>query len=205
MRLFIIAMESEAKDIIKDFKLIQLEPFKVYKRNNDLLAITGIGKVNAAFVLTSVSLVYDFDFIVNIGFAGAVGDFKIGDVVAIDNATYHDFDLTVFGYEHGQVPKLPTYYESDKTLLSKTSFKKAMLYTGDYFMTKQREGNYVVDMEGTALYQVAYLRKTPIVSIKIISDVIGSKNNVEDYKDFENKGSLKIYSIINDVCMKDEI
>ncbi|PKK96293.1 MAG: 5'-methylthioadenosine/adenosylhomocysteine nucleosidase, partial [Tenericutes bacterium HGW-Tenericutes-3] len=48
----------------------------------------------------------------------------------------------------------------------------------------------ILDMEGAALYQVAYQYKTPIVSIKVISDVMGMENHYQSYKKFEaNKGA----------------
>jgi adenosylhomocysteine nucleosidase len=68
------------------------------------------------------------------------------------------------------------------------------LYTGDQFITEKMPFEGVVDMEGAALYQVAYVYKKPMISIKIISDVIGKKS----YQSFEmNQGSQRIAKIVH--------
>ncbi len=41
----------------------------------------------------------------------------------------------------------------------------SILYTGDQFITEQMPFEGVVDMEGAALYQVAYLYHKPMISI----------------------------------------
>jgi adenosylhomocysteine nucleosidase len=37
--------------------------------------------------------------------------FEVGDVVVVKEVSYHDFNLTMFGYEKGQVPGLPSIFE----------------------------------------------------------------------------------------------
>jgi adenosylhomocysteine nucleosidase len=92
---------------------------------------------------------------------------------------------------------MPLTYESDPQLLEtckKISFQSIdTLYTGDQFITEKMPFEGVVDMEGAALYQVAYLYHKPIVSIKVVSDVIGKKS----YQSFEmNQGSERIANIV---------
>lgn len=191
MKLIVAAMPEEVKDI----------------KNHDVL-VTGIGKVNAASKLTEALVNSDVSAIYNVGFAGASQQYQVGDIIVIESAQYHDFDLSVFGYEKGQVPLHPTVFTSDKRLLKEAlnrfpKAKKGHLYTGDYFMTEAVNTPYIVDMEGTALYQVAYQKKVPIIAIKIISDIVGTKNHYENYKAFEkDKGSKAIANII-DVCVKE--
>lgn len=198
MILYIIAMHDEAKDIIEKFQKIQEAPFPLYQYNNQLLVISGIGKVNASLALSSVLTKYKVSQIINIGFAGANGNYQLGDKIMIESASYHDFDLTIFGYKKGQVPSYPAIFKS--TLNLNSQYPKAHLYTGDYFMTEKLNNNYLVDMEGAALYQVAYKYNVPIISYKIVSDIIGVKNHKEEYENFEKNGSLyvkQIYDKIN--------
>lgn len=198
MILYIIAMHDEAKDIIEKFQKIQETPFSLYQYNNQLLVISGIGKVNASLALSSVLTKYKVSQIINIGFAGANGNYQLGDKIMIESASYHDFDLTIFGYKKGQVPSYPAIFKSTLTL--NCQYPKAHLYTGDYFMTEKLNNNYLVDMEGAALYQVAYKYNVPIISYKIVSDIIGVKNHKEEYENFEKNGSLyvkQIYDKIN--------
>jgi len=69
----------------------------------------------------------------------------------------------------------------------------SILYTGDQFITEQMPFEGVVDMEGAALYQVAYLYHKPMISIKLISDVIGQHS----YQTFDlEKGSQAIAHMV---------
>lgn len=193
MILYLIAMDSEAKDIIDSFSLIQEKPFKLYKKNNTLLAITGIGKTNASFVASSLLSTNKVSKVINLGFVGAYGDFKIGDLVVVKEALYHDFDLQLFNYELGQVPGLPTKYQSNNNdLLKFSDLKSSVLYTGDYFMTKKIIINAIADMEATAIFQVGYRLNIDVLSLKVVSDVIGVESHIDDYNEFEQNGSSKV-------------
>lgn len=197
MRLYVIAMESEAKDILNQFVMLQEFPYKIYQKDDILLTITSVGKVNASYVLTRILSEYEeIDEIVNIGFAGAYGNYKIGDFVVVDNALYHDFDLTIFGYKLGEVPNIKEDFITKHDYLSMFyDLKRTTLFTGDRFLTTKIKEDFVVDMEGAALYHVAYLYNKPIISVKVVSDVIGSEKHIEEYNEFERNGSKKILEL----------
>ncbi len=189
MILVVAAMNEEVK-AIKDYHIENVE-----------LLLTGIGKVNAAAKLSGFLATHSVEAIYNIGFAGASNAYEVGDLIMIEQATYHDFDLTFFGYEKGQVPGLPAYFKSDINLMHQ--FKKLFqevktgnLFTGDYFMTEKKDHPFVVDMEGTALYQVAYQHQVPIISLKVVSDVLGMDHHHESYKKFESdEGSKRLKEV----------
>lgn len=185
MILFAVAMYEEANHILED---------SIYK--NDLI-ITGIGKTNAAMKLTEYMANHKVNYIVNIGFAGGNIAYDVNDIVIIDQASYHDFDLSLFGYKKGQVPGYPEVFKSNPYLIEKVksvfpNAKMGHLYTGDYFMTDKVEEPAVFDMEGTSLYQVAWHFKVPIISVKLISDVIGMEDHYQSYKTFEQTQGAKI-------------
>ena len=188
MKLIVAAMQEEIKDI----------------KNHDVL-VTGIGKVNASSKLTETLIKHDVKAIYNVGFAGASHHYQVGDIIIIKDASYHDFDLSLFGYEKGQVPHLPLNFLSDQNLfnVALSKFKEAKighLYTGDYFMSEAVDFPYIVDMEGTALYHVAYMKNIPILSIKIVSDIVGMDQHYENYKAFEkDKGSKAIAKIVDEL------
>ena len=187
---FVFAMQDERASVTSRQEEV------VYDDNVYYLK-TGIGKVNAASSLTKFLENHDIDQIINIGLAGSVFNHDVLDVVIIKQAYFHDVDATLFGYPKYQVPGMPLTYESDPQLLEtckKISFQSIdTLYTGDQFITQKMPFEGVVDMEGAALYQVAYLYHKPIISIKVVSDVIGKKS----YQSFEmNQGSEKIADII---------
>jgi len=188
--LFVFAMQDERAFVTSRQEEV------VYDDNVYYLK-TGIGKVNAASSLTKFLENHDIDQIINIGLAGSVSNHDVLDVVIIKQAYFHDVDATLFGYPRYQVPGMPLTYESDSQLLEtckKISFQSIdTLYTGDQFITQKMPFEGVVDMEGAALYQVAYLYHKPIVSIKVVSDVIGKKS----YQSFDmNQGSELIAHIV---------
>jgi adenosylhomocysteine nucleosidase len=165
-----------------------------------MIMTTGVGKVNAAFGLTSVLSTYEVEYIINVGLVGGFHPLHPGDMVFIQSAQYHDFDLSIFGYERGQVPQLPTAYVPNPSthhkIQSKLNLPEVKLYTGDTFLTTVIEDNTVCDMEGAAYFQVAYLLNTPMVSIKIISDIVGEVSQLEDYSAFEAQCSVRFKSLI---------
>jgi len=172
------------------------------------IQLTGVGKVNAAMVLSEIIATHPVEAIYNLGFAGATQPYEVGDLVLIEDALYHDFDLTLFGYEKGQVPGYPPFFESDRKLVDQITkvipdIKTCRLFTGDYFMTHEQENPCILDMEGAALYQVAYLKKIPIVSIKVISDVMGMNDHYQSYKKFESNVGAEILNQVFDKLFKE--
>lgn len=172
-------------------------------KQNVLLATSGVGKANAAMTLSSILSTEPIDSIINVGLVGGFKPLKQNDIVLIESATYHDFDLTIFGYEMGQVPNMPQAFKSDQVLFERISSKLNMshvrLYTGDCFLQQMIETNSVCDMEGAALYQVAYLFNKPIIAIKLVSDVVGEASQIEDYEQFERQASKQLKEIIEQV------
>ena len=191
MILIVAAMASEIREIIN-------EP-----QDNIKIIQTGVGKVNASSGLSYELAKNTYDMIINIGIAGATKPFVPGDMVLIEKAKYHDFDLTMFDYAIGQVPGYPEYFLTDEKLKhwvyqSIPHIKTGTLYTGDRFMTGKTEDNMVFDMEGAALYHVAHQHQIPIISIKVISDIIGEQDHIQNYTRFEAEaGASKILSIYN--------
>lgn len=196
MRLYLFAMLDEAKDVVVGLKRHEKYPFPLYKNDEKLIAITGIGKVNSSFVASYLSAKYQIKEIINIGFVGAFGDFYVGETVLVSKAIYHDVDATMFGYKKGQVPNMPEFYQSDKTLQDKfPSYKRSTLFTGDYFMTSEISLDFIADMEATAIFQVGHRLNIPVLSVKIVSDLIGSIDHLDEYKEFEKQGSKNIFDI----------
>ena len=97
---------------------------------------------------------------------------NVGDVVISTEVRHHDVDVTVFGYEYGQIPQLPPAFEADVSLV-KTAMDAAkeiegikvtegLIATGDSFMNdpervefakKQFPGLQAFEMEGAAIAQ----------------------------------------------------
>lgn len=157
-----------------------------------VLLKSGIGKVNAAIGTTLLNHIYSPDCIINTGSAGGLhSELNVGDVVISSGVTYHDVDVTAFGYDYGQVPQMPTYYEPDEKLVNvaEASAKnmgsqvvKGVIASGDSFMNDVTRLNeirrkftdlYAVEMEAGAIAQVCFRFQIPFVVIRSLSDIAG--------------------------------
>lgn len=83
-----------------------------------ILVKSGIGKVNAAIATTLLLDKFAPHVVLNTGSAGGfLETLEVGTVVISDEVRHHDVDVTVFGYEHGQVPNLPAAFKADQALI----------------------------------------------------------------------------------------
>ncbi|WLD92180.1 5'-methylthioadenosine/S-adenosylhomocysteine nucleosidase [Alkalihalobacillus sp. AL-G] len=164
-----------------------------YEGQEIILLKSGIGKVNAAIATTLLNQIYKPDHVINTGSAGGFNpDLNVGDVVISTEIRHHDVDVTAFGYEYGQVPQLPAYYEPDALLVeiaeksardvTDMQVVKGMIASGDSFMndvdrvafiqTKFPE-LFAAEMEAAAIGQVCHQFKVPFVVIRSLSDIAG--------------------------------
>lgn len=164
-----------------------------------LLALSGVGKVNAAITATSLLKSYAFELLINIGSAGGLQEGqKVGDIVLASVCQYHDFDI---GPETLSDPRF--IFESDahfqfslSELLrkEKVSHHHGLLVSGDQFITKDSraflniqekfKGAIAVDMESTALAAVAEKFELPFIIIRSLSDVTHQKGNALDFESY---------------------
>jgi adenosylhomocysteine nucleosidase len=195
--LVVIALDEESQIIINKLKLKKNSKnnrFYIgqYKDNIIYLVRTGIGKTSMAINLTRVLLEQDYDYIVNIGAAGATSNFLQCDKIIVSDAKYHDADLTTFGYKKGQIPGYPASYVTPRKtiehfLSSIDELKQSSILTGDSFIESSIvKGNYLVDMESASFFQTLYSYNLKGLSFKIVSDIIDG-SNVETYQMFEER------------------
>src|SRR5690606_12451796 len=167
-------------------------PFHIYegkiKTQDVSLVLTGIGRVNAASGTTYAIMKYQskISLIINIGIAGGYQVLTHHPYI-VNRATYSDFDLTVFKYEHGQVPKMPKWFKLNKAFDDKLAhFHKADIYSGDFFGTQPIVLEpHLVDMESVGIFQVGEIFNVPVLSLKVVSDLIGEKHQMDQYKESE--------------------
>ncbi|MGE7877180.1 5'-methylthioadenosine/S-adenosylhomocysteine nucleosidase [Peribacillus muralis] len=163
-----------------------------------ILLKSGIGKVNAAMSTAVLLERFKPDAIINTGSAGGYHpELNVGDVVISTEVRHHDVDVTVFGYEYGQVPQLPAAFIPNEKLfaLAEEAAKeiqdiqvaKGLIVTGDSFMNDPVRVEFVrgkftdlyaVEMEAAAIAQVAYQFQTPFVIIRSLSDIAGKESNI---------------------------
>ena len=122
-----------------------------YAGKRMVLALSGIGKVNAAVATAWVVHQFNPDCVINTGSAGGLGKgLKVGDVVIGDKAAHHDVDVTAFGYEWGQVPRLPAVFDADERLVGVAeqaasvfggaSVRRGLIASGDQFVHSRHTG-----------------------------------------------------------------
>lgn len=202
MRLIVAAMDSEVTSLIERFVQLEVEPFKLYQGKisgfDYLLVVTGVGKTNAAAGLSyALSKHPNMEIIINLGIVGGYL-VELHEAYLVESAMYHDVDVTIFNYKFGQIPGQPEIFLSDiNELSSKLNLKTMRLMTGDSFQTSKIDDKpYIIDMEGASLFHVANRFKKPIISLKIVSDVIESKHQLETYTRSEQTLDEKLYQIL---------
>ena len=184
-------MEKEALGILEGISYFKKESYRgkdfyVGTRGNKnvVLALAGIGKVNAAYATTVMLERYSPDCVINTGIAGGVGKLEPLTALAVSSVCQHDSDTTALGDPIGLVSGLNiVYFDCDEQLceLIKSSAKNAVsgrVATGDTFIAstdKAKEisktfGAIACDMECCACAQVCYIANVPFGALKVISD-----------------------------------
>lgn len=176
---------------------------------------TGVGKVNAALVLSTLLNCFQIKHVFNIGTACSLdAKVKPHNWLLVSHSAYHDFDLTMFNYQYGQVPKYPVFFNCqnalfdscDLVLSKETSVKffKGLLTTGDIFVNsktyKQIKKKFPqclgADMEATAYAHVCYKYDVSFSSLKIISDLAFKSNSIQIYQKNVLSTSQKIAEVV---------
>ena len=180
-----------------------------------VLLKSGIGKVSAAIGATILIKDYAVTSVLNIGSAGGVSTgLNIGDMVVSTKIAYHDFDLTVFGYEYGQVPNRPLFFEPTASLLEliqsstdvteQFSVKYGLIVSGDQFVNGQEHVQQILghfdnvlalDMESACIAQTCYTFDIPFIIMRTVSDFVDKdahEDNLEEISENCAKFVIKI-------------
>ncbi len=212
----ITAMDSEFNSIMSlyNFELKDgIMTTYVYNKKIMLLK-SGIGKVNAA-LKADYAIRNGADLVITTGLAGGIDDtLNQGDIVLASKVCYHDVWCGKPNLK-GQIQDLPLYYELNnslkevvQSLMVDKGFKFGLTVTGDQFLTdinhlKQIKTNFskalAVDMESAAIAQTCFLNNKPYLSLRIISDVVGKENQVEEYNNFWKNVPELASTMVDDV------
>ncbi len=207
------AMETEVEliiDELSDPRMVQVGPVDIVRGtlHGKDVAVTrsGIGKVNAAaatlaLVSTGVSC------IVNTGAAGAVSpQLSVEDFVVAIDCVHHDVDACNFGYELGQVPRMPLAYGADPAISAQMAdaiatatgrpVHRGRIASGDCFVREVERRQWIAqtfdalccDMESAAVAQVSASSQVPFVVVRAISD-LADGSSPETYQEFEDQAA----------------
>jgi len=114
-----IDTEIELVKFKQDVKwdLIQSEPFKIYKFRNMIRIIGGVGIANGARCMEYISQNFPHAHIIVIGTCGSLRrDLKIKQMCLVEKALFWNADYTGAGFELGQIPFEPLYFNLNSDL-----------------------------------------------------------------------------------------
>lgn len=224
------AMDCEVSALKQ--KLEKLEEIKhcnlqinlgTYCGHNIVLVKSGIGKVNAALCTQFIIDKFNPNYIINTGIAGGIAEnLKVGDIVIGEKLVQYDFDVSAFGYAKGYLctgidSDKPTYFNSDKNLMSKLEkisnenikIHKGIIASGDSFISDLERKKEIhnlfnataVEMEGCAIAQTSNANNTPFIVIRAISDL--ADNNATESYTFSEDEIAKVSSSVVEYLLKE--
>jgi len=164
----IIATMMEAQPFIKGLRLeaaVATKPFRIYRGGGRILAVSGIGKVNAALAAATLILEHKAAPVYNVGAAGALSDtLKFGEIRHISAV-----------YEHDRVK-----FDTEAPYIIKTDIlaahATASLATGDIPIVSPEDRRALaafaelVDMEGAAVVRACRRYNVNGYLFKAVSD-----------------------------------
>ncbi|OHS93825.1 5'-methylthioadenosine/S-adenosylhomocysteine nucleosidase [Tritrichomonas foetus] len=215
---FIAPMIEELNELLAQFpkeSISQTVEKKVeitiidYKNIQVIAALSGVGKVNAAYTATILFMKYNPDVLINCGVAGGFEKSqKVLDFVIGTKFVYTDVDITFLGLEMGQLIKEPPYFPASDRLIEKiksmesnfdVKFHYGIIGSADQFINKDHQVEFIqkhfpdvicVEMEGAAIAHVAHKFEIPILAIRSLSDIaVKKEDNSLEYLEFLEKAA----------------
>lgn len=186
-----------------------------------VLLQSGIGKVNASVSTALMLQEFSPDCIINTGSAGGCDEqLNVGDVVVSSELIHHDVDVTAFGYELGQMARMPVTYKPDELLAevaqqcieSSMAAKtvRGVIATGDSFISDPKKvalikDNFTnvkaVEMEAAAIAQTCHLFGVPFLVVRALSDIAGKSSNIS-FNDFIETASTHSANMVKLILAK---
>lgn len=152
----ITALDAEAKPLCDYYRLKRDTslPYTLYRNDNFLLLVSGIGKANTMMALSALlgwRIPETGDILVNIGICGAPSDYTIGEALLI----------------HQIFEGARRYYPD---ILYPHTFREASLVCID--SPQSIVHDYPIDMESSAVFQAAsrFFKLHQMAFIKVVSD-----------------------------------
>lgn len=169
----------------------------------------GIGKVNAALCVQILADEFEVSHIINTGVAGSLNaELDIGDILVSKDALHHDMDVTIFGYQPGEVPQMGfREFKADEHMIESAvnscrevnpdlHVHVGRVVSGDQFISSKEVKQRLItdfqgdcaEMEGASIAHGAYLNGIPFVIIRAISDKADDSAEM-DYPTFEKEAA----------------
>lgn len=169
-----------------------------------VIALSGVGKVNAAMTACIMCERYELDYLINIGVAGGLrADLKVLDIVISDQVIQHDFDTSFLDGEAG----IGLISQSDVQLRKVVAevmerleypFVVGDIASGDQFIADESQIKKILqhfpeavaaEMEAGAIAQVAQSYQVPFVVLRSLSDVAFQEDSHLDFEKYKEIAS----------------
>ena len=179
-----------------------------------VVAVSGVGKVNAAICTQTMILRYSPEFIINSGVAGGLEkSLNICDMVVANAVIQHDMDTSPLGDPVGFISglnlvEIPCSDEISLKLATASSEAGIRTLTGkrvsgDQFINSAEKkeyliktfGAYACEMEAAAIGHVAYKNKTPFCILRSISDNADGSSHLS-YTEFVKAASENLEQVM---------
>ncbi len=170
--------------------------------NPTVVAVSGIGKVNAAICTQTMCLRYAPRFIINSGVAGGLAEgLNVCDTVIANSVVQHDMDTSPLGDPVGfisgldlvDIPADPELTEKLNQAALENGIHSIIgkIVSGDQFINSQEKKNYLVEtfnasaceMEAAAIGHTCYKNDVPFAILRSISDNADGSSHIT-YTDF---------------------
>ena len=179
-----------------------------------VVAVSGVGKVNAAACTQAMIIRYSPDFIINSGVAGCLApDLDVLDMVIASGVVQHDMDTSPLGDPIGFISGInkiviPCSSLICEKLLSAASesgvkCRSGIIASGDRFVASKEEKNRIVsqfdavscEMEGGAIGHVCYKCGVEFAVIRSMSDKADGEASVS-YNDLKQIASDNLVKVL---------
>lgn len=204
-------------------KFGRLEFFKGILNGVDtVVAVAGVGKVNAAMCAQTMILKFSPKVVINIGVAGGVAkELKIGDIAIATTVVEHDMDTSPLGDEIGYISGLDVVmmpcagwvvdsFEKAASQLDGIKIIKGVIASGDQFINSKEKKDWIADkfnavaaeMEGASIGHVCYANSVDFCVIRAISDGAEDDSHLSftEFVELAAKNSIKmILAFLNEL------
>jgi len=194
----IMATLMEAKPFVLGMSLTQLtnRPFKVFKNDNIILVISGIGKANAGMAAMYCNMTFEPACIINLGAAGGLDNqYPLGEIRHINKVIEPDRPLFNSDEPRTFIPDILDGFDCASLATQDT----AVL---DPDIRKELSLNAeLADMEGAAVVQACKKTETKCYLFKFVSDTPDHTDG-DDIVKYIRKFRMSFYEFILDSVIR---
>lgn len=200
------AMDIEVRalcNLMEEAEIEKISSVEFYRGRiegvDTVVAVAGVGKVNAAVCAQTMILKYSPDCVINTGVAGGLApELGIGDIAVAKRVAEHDMDTTPLGDAPGFITGLDTVYmDCDDNIvklmckaIERETGKSAVCGTiasGDQFIASDEQRKRIIkdfnavaaEMEGAAIGHVCTMNGVKFGVLRSISDGANSGSAVD--------------------------